>query len=268
MKYFFDTEFLEGSQKRFFGKTKPTIDLISIGIVSEDDRSFYAISNEFNLKEAWNVWQQRKGQGDRNNIQPKEYWIRENVLHPVYIDLIDKYNNDLRRMRSLNITYKLYDVFIFNYKNLKWLIDMYGQTNIEIANGICSFIYGDDCGSSGMSPLEIACNYESIDSSKNPEFYAYFASYDWVAFCWLFGKMIDLPRGFPLYCRDLKQMLDDKFALIPGENSYKTLSDKLKFIKQRSDYPKQINEHNALDDAKWDFELYKFLQKKQYGPTT
>ena len=24
-------------------------------------------------------------------------------------------------------------------------------------------------------------------------------------------------------------------------------------------YPKQTNEHNALADAKWNFELYKFL---------
>lgn len=43
MKYFIDTEFIEGSQtKRLLsipiGKTKPTIDLISIGIVPEDGR--------------------------------------------------------------------------------------------------------------------------------------------------------------------------------------------------------------------------------------
>lgn len=25
-------------------------------------------------------------------------------------------------------------------------------------------------------------------------------------------------------------------------------------------YPKQTNEHNALSDAKWNFELFKFLQ--------
>ena len=25
-------------------------------------------------------------------------------------------------------------------------------------------------------------------------------------------------------------------------------------------YPKQTNEHNALADAKWNFELYKFLK--------
>ena len=54
MNYFLDTEFLEGTQKTFFGKTKPTIDLISIGIVCENGNTYYAISNEFNLKDAWN----------------------------------------------------------------------------------------------------------------------------------------------------------------------------------------------------------------------
>ena len=53
-RYFFDTEFLEGTQKTVFGKTPPTIDLISIGIVSEEGREFYAVSKDFNLKDAWN----------------------------------------------------------------------------------------------------------------------------------------------------------------------------------------------------------------------
>ena len=34
---------------------------------------------------------------------------------------------------------------------------------------------------------------------------------------------------------------------------------KLDSIKSCKDYPKQTNEHNALADAKWNFELYKFL---------
>lgn len=45
MKYFIDTEFLEGTQdKTIFGikyrKTKPTIDLMSIGIVAEEVKGF------------------------------------------------------------------------------------------------------------------------------------------------------------------------------------------------------------------------------------
>ena len=41
MRYFIDTEFIEGTQDKTFcgikvGETKPTIDLISIGVVAED----------------------------------------------------------------------------------------------------------------------------------------------------------------------------------------------------------------------------------------
>lgn len=54
MKYFIDTEFVEGCQKSLFRKCKPTIDLISIGIVNEKGDTYYAISKDFNVKEAWN----------------------------------------------------------------------------------------------------------------------------------------------------------------------------------------------------------------------
>ena len=71
-----------------------------------------------------------------------------------------------------------------------------------------------------------------------PEFWGYYADYDWVVFCWLFGKMIDLPKKFPMYCRDLKQLADDigkpKFTAPKGE-------------------------HNALVDAIWNESFYNYL---------
>lgn len=33
----------------------------------------------------------------------------------------------------------------------------------------------------------------------NPEFWAYFADYDWVVLCQLYGRMIDLPDGWPMF---------------------------------------------------------------------
>ena len=76
---------------------------------------------------------------------------------------------------------------------------------------------------------------------ESPEFWAYYADYDWVVFCQLFGTMMDLPKGFPMYCRDLKQLCDSKG------------NPKL---------PEQVScEHNALDDAKWNMECYNFLKK-------
>jgi hypothetical protein len=67
-----------------------------------------------------------------------------------------------------------------------------------------------------------------------PEFWAYYADYDWVVLCQLFGKMVDLPPGFPMYCRDLQQKLDE-------------------YGVRSSDLPEQPkgSEHNALDDARW-----------------
>ena len=94
MKYFLDTEFLEGTQKSFFGKTKPTIDLISIGIVSEDGREYYAISKDFNLKEVWNRWdgeyyEQTAYEKYHQFPMKKKYWIRENILKPIWSEIVN-----------------------------------------------------------------------------------------------------------------------------------------------------------------------------------
>lgn len=70
-----------------------------------------------------------------------------------------------------------------------------------------------------------------VGTDPDPVFYGYFCDYDWVAFCWLFGTMMELPHGFPMYCRDIKQTADE-----------------IGF----SDWPKQAeDEHNALADALW-----------------
>jgi hypothetical protein len=66
---------------------------------------------------------------------------------------------------------------------------------------------------------------------EKPEIWAYYADYDWVALCQLHGTMMDLPKGWPMYCRDLKQWCD-------------TLGN-----------PKLPEpdgaEHHALEDARW-----------------
>jgi hypothetical protein len=64
-------------------------------------------------------------------------------------------------------------------------------------------------------------------AGKDPEFWAYFAAYDWVALCQLFGTMMDLPKGWPMYVRDFKQLAGDGFKM-----------------------PDSADEHNALADAR------------------
>ncbi len=74
---------------------------------------------------------------------------------------------------------------------------------------------------------------------EKPEFWAYYADYDWVALCQLYGTMMDLPKSWPMHCRDVKQ-----------------LCDSLGNIR----LPKQENaEHNALSDALWAKQAWDFL---------
>lgn len=252
-KYFYDCEFLEGTQKKklWWGNTVPTIDLISIGIVSEDSREYYAISKDFNLKEAWNRCENKRehiGGGWRNS---KVYWIRENVLKPIFEELSEKEKFESWAWGG-----------DFSYKELKRLLKKYGKTNKQIAQEIKSFCngYGDT-----FQPL--------AKNDKNIQFYGYYSAYDHVALCWLFGKMIDLPTGFPMYTIDLKQELDNKERMLKNEaGDVEVLSEPVfddgtriattfSSIKELPDYPKQTNEHNSLSDAKFNFELYKFLKQ-------
>lgn len=74
-----------------------------------------------------------------------------------------------------------------------------------------------------------------------PEFWAYFADYDWVALCQLFGRMIDLPNGWPMFCRDVKQLATDLGdPVLPTQTS---------------------TEHNALHDARWTRHAWMFLDE-------
>lgn len=276
MNYFLDTEFLEGTQKTFLGISKPTIDLISIGLVCENGNKYYAISKDFNLKEAWNRYDLKVnkdykpsfGGGLDGHYNPKfirEYWIRENVLKPIYDELFMKIVSDDNMLTGDEYVY-------FTYSNFKTLIKRYGKTNKQIGTEIKDFIYKTPTNLSFQS-TENQIKYWGKEVPI--KFYGYYADYDWVVFCWLFGKMIDLPKGFPKYCIDLKQELDRRFpngkygttVVIPklvngtllAELSPKTEYKEIN-IKEHPNYPKQNNEHNALSDAKWNFELFQFLQ--------
>lgn len=155
MKYWFDTEFIE---------YPCTIDLISIGIVSETSKELYLVSSEF----------------DASKASP---WVVDNV--------ISKLGDAPRTPRP----------------------DMKRQ--------ILEFV---DC--------------------KRPEFWAYYADYDWVSLCWLMGTMMDLPGHWPKFCRDLKQWaVDLGNPPLPDQGP---------------------GEHNALDDARWNSQVYRFLMHREW----
>jgi len=79
-----------------------------------------------------------------------------------------------------------------------------------------------------------------VAPEPKPQFWAYYADYDWVALCQLFGTMMQLPEHFPKYCMDLKQL-----SVMRGN-------------------PPNIpnltgNQHNALFDARWNQKLFEAL---------
>jgi hypothetical protein len=145
MRYWFDTEFIEDGK---------TIDLISIGIVAEDGREFYAQNTDCDYGRA-------------------SEWVRENVI--------------------AKLAPRKHDL----------------KTKAQIKDAVLEFV-----------------------GTNKPELWAYYADYDWVVLCQLFGTMMDLPKGWPMLAYDFRQWLD-----LNG------LSD----IKQ----PDSPNSHSALDDARW-----------------
>lgn len=77
-----------------------------------------------------------------------------------------------------------------------------------------------------------------------PEVWGYFADYDWVCLCWLFGAMVDLPKGWPFFCLDLKQVMHERGL-------------------HKSDLPEQPDDaHNALADARWLKEAHEVVLKR------
>ncbi len=157
-RYFLDTEFMEDGK---------TIDLISIGLVCEDGREYYAINQEAKLHKA-------------------NPWVRQNVLPQ-----LPKHGDPMWKSKA------------------------------TIAAEVLLF----------LTPLH----------KYQPELWAYYADYDWVVFCQLYGRMIDLPSKLPMYCMDLKQ-----HSVMLGSPTHPT---------QPAD-----KAHDALEDARWNASLFKFLK--------
>jgi len=277
MKYFLDTEFHEYHKQPKVcgikvGKSIPTINLISIGITSEDSSvtndlyldpetpgvliakshssSYYTICKDFNLKDAW---YSNQGTKEKSN-----YWLRENVLLPIHYELASKEVSvpSFDMWRNI-ITEKENGQYSDRHlKTLTKLINKYGKSNKQIANEIKEFVYNAE-GWQVDPPVYHHKIKEAIN--KSIKFYAYYADYDWVVFAQLYGTMMDLPKGFPYYCNNLKQELDRKQGNFNTQHEKFPKNDYIGNIENHPNYPKQENEHNALDDAKWNKKLYEFL---------
>lgn len=251
MNYYLDTEFIEGFKKPLFGKRRHFIDLISIGIVAEDGKTYYAISNEFNPKDA-------------------SPWVRQNVLVPLVNEIIKNYKRKefIEKLEGEEYVHDLNG-------SIRLIQQQIGKSNKKIAYEIQAFTSGHTTWELNYVTSSTAQQKITEGINKNkPVFYAYYADYDWVLFCSLFGTMMDLPEGYPMYCRDLQQMKDEIMqeykqpysngigvvypSSVPNECG---IIGHYNSIEEITGYPEQKNEHNALADATWNRDLHLFLQK-------
>jgi hypothetical protein len=77
---------------------------------------------------------------------------------------------------------------------------------------------------------------------EKPSWWAYFAAWDFQLLVRLMGGWNNFPVGWPLYVNDLRAFMDwNKIGSLPPQTGTK---------------------HNALEDAKWNFQLYKYIISK------
>ncbi|GIF08648.1 3'-5' exoribonuclease domain-containing protein [Actinoplanes siamensis] len=80
-----------------------------------------------------------------------------------------------------------------NHMPKRWLIDLnspYVRSREAIADRVATFLLGND-----------------LETYADLELWADYGAYDHVALCQLFGRMIDLPDGMPMFTHDLQQAL-------------------------------------------------------------
>lgn len=80
---------------------------------------------------------------------------------------------------------------------------------------------------------------------EKPEFWAYFADYDWVLLCQLYGAMVDIPKGWPYYCLDVKQEMHRLGVTREQLDQFVNSAD--------------LVEHHALSDAIWNHRAHNAL---------
>lgn len=151
MKYFYDTEFLEDGQ---------TIDLISIGIVAEDGREYYAVNSDLPIERI------------RGND-----WLLRNV------------------MPSLPVTGKSsLDAYVANPSNFH---PRPSAAHVDV-----------DRRNIAVKPKWVIANEvrEFLLAYTQPELWAWFGAYDHVALAQLYGKMINLPTGVPMFTNDVRSL--------------------------------------------------------------
>jgi len=242
MLYFIDSEFIESFHKPFFGKRRHFIDLISISLIAEDGRKYNAISSEYRFRDASD-------------------WVKENVIRPLYSNKVSGLGRQF--------------IHPDNFHKQPGI----GKSNAQIAKEIVAFV------NPGLNYPESAHAVSEVGKGENlydhfekhdvavinghyvarPQFYADYADYDWVLFCSLFGTMMDLPAGFPMFCNDIQQMFNDTVRMEMRHNRVpmSRFDEYSKLFKERPEYPKEENCHLSEYDVRYCKDQYDYFTLTQ-----
>lgn len=167
-----------------------TIELISLAVAAEDGREYYAINGDFR----WNRVASRRWYAPWK-WDVHQQWLLDNV-----VPSLPKIHGDARNQVG-NGPLALLD---------RW--DSRVKPHAVIAREVRDFILGDP----------------SDDQLPYVELWADYGAYDHVVLCQLWGRMIDLPEGMPMWTHDLQQLRAAKpdVALPPDPNdAHNALAD-------------------------------------------
>lgn len=162
--YCYDSEFMDDGR---------TIELISIGVVCEDGREYYAVNSDADWKRIRN-----------------DDWLMDNVV----------------RHLPTHATGQVKKRDGFGEKGWLWGgLDMRSplvKPKWVIANEVREFIVG------GIKPMGEHNGAKTYWSEELPELWAYYGAYDHVALAQLWGPMIHLPKLMPMWTHDLMQLIE------------------------------------------------------------
>jgi hypothetical protein len=147
-------------------------------------------------------------------------WVIDNVLKPLGFERMPKAGWVEGRMQPL-------------------LVAPFWQSRQYIKEQLLFFFAGGDVNSEEDQIVD-AEHYKTV------EVWADYGSYDWVALCQLFGTMMDLPEGMPMYVHDLQQEL------------HRLGIDESELPKQES------GQHDALADAQWLRLVHSAVRRQEY----
>lgn len=124
------------------------------------------------------------------------------------------------------------------YSNRAWMSRIQIRNELMLFTGVAPPGYPVGPGDIANPPFKYLDHPD-----KQMEVWGYYADYDHVAVCQLFGTMMQLPPHWPRFCRDLKQLSVD--------------------LGSPRHPPDPVGEHNALIDARWNRDLHAFLLARQ-----